>query len=242
MLVKTSGIVIKSTRYSESSSITKIYTRTHGMLSFIIQGVFSKSSRIKPSLLQPLQLLELDFYYKENQNLMRIKEARSLHRLNQMHFDPKRSTIVIVCAELIYKSIREEEKNEEMYDFLVQSIVTLDETDKNLVNFLLFFLLHFSKFLGFFPTNTYSAETPVFSLYDGIFRPHAPLHISMIEPPDSELLGRLIECEADQFDSLQIPRQNRHRLIDNMIDYYKIHVAGFEKLNSYEVLKSMYEK
>ena len=47
MIIKTNGIVLKYLKYKESSIICKIYTESHGLQSFIVNGVRStKSSQL----------------------------------------------------------------------------------------------------------------------------------------------------------------------------------------------------
>jgi DNA repair protein RecO (recombination protein O) len=47
MLDKTEGIVLKTTKYSESSVITSIFTKKYGLLSFIVQGIRSSKKQAK---------------------------------------------------------------------------------------------------------------------------------------------------------------------------------------------------
>ena len=140
MLAKSQGIVIKSTRYSESSAIVKMYTLSHGMLSFMIQAVYSKKSSLKPALLQPMQVLDLDYYFTDNKTLHKIKEARSAFSLNHLHFEMKRSAVALVVSELIFKCVQEEEENEALYKFLVSCIQIMDDPGKDSNNFLVYFL------------------------------------------------------------------------------------------------------
>ena len=74
MLDKTEGIVLKTTKYAESSIITNIFTKKYGLLSFIVQGVRSSRNKQKGNLIQPLNMLMLEIYLKEQRNLNRIKE------------------------------------------------------------------------------------------------------------------------------------------------------------------------
>ena len=44
MYVKTKGIILKNTNYSESSLITKIYTQTSGLKTFMLRGSSQRKS------------------------------------------------------------------------------------------------------------------------------------------------------------------------------------------------------
>jgi DNA repair protein RecO (recombination protein O) len=65
MLSKTQGIVINYVKYKESSIIAKIYTKEFGIQSYIENGVRSARAKNKIALFQPLTLLDLVIYHKE---------------------------------------------------------------------------------------------------------------------------------------------------------------------------------
>jgi DNA repair protein RecO (recombination protein O) len=240
MLTKSQGIVVKSTRYSESSAIVKIYTRQYGMLSFLIPGAYSKKSQLKAALLQPLQILELDFYYTENKNLYKIKEAKTARVLNNIHFERNRSANALVVSELIHKCIQEEEQNVELFAFLIQCIELLDDEKRNISNFLLMYLLHFSKYIGFFPSDNYTPSNPYFDLYEGRFKSGSGINKYLIDEESSSILQKLLKLDLLVFDSLEISSSGRLKLIEHLVDYYKIHISNFQQLNSFEVIKALY--
>lgn len=240
MILASEGIVLRTIKYSDSSVISKIYTREKGMLSFLIMGLYSKKAAIKPSMLQSLQPLELQFYWHQNKTLFKIKELRPAVILNNLHYDLNRSSIAVFMAELINKSIQEEETHPALYDFLMKSILMLDSLQSSLANFPLFFLLEYSKVLGFYPQNNYSTKTAFFELHQGMFTNESDNDNYFILPPASEYFGKMLETNFEQFDTLSIPKQTRQLLLKKMIAYYQIHLHGFRNLNSLQVLEDMY--
>lgn len=240
MIVATEGIVLRTIKYSDTSVISKIYTCEKGMLSFLIMGVYSKKAAIKPSMLQPLQPLELHFYWHQNKSLFKIKELRPSVILNNLHYDLNRSSIAVFMAELINKSIQEEETHPALYEFLMKSILMLDSLQSSLANYPLFFLLEYSKLLGFYPQNNYSAQTACFELHQGLFTQHSDNDNFFILPPASEYFSKMLDTSFEQFDTLAIPKSARQILIKKLIAYYQVHLHGFRNLNSLQVLEDMY--
>lgn len=240
MIVASEGIILRTIKYSDSSVISKIYTREKGMLSFLIQGIYSKKASIKPSMLQPLQPLELHFYFHQNKSLFKIKELRPSVILNSLHYDINRSSIAVFMAELINKSIQEEETHPALYDFLIKSILMLDSLQSSLANFPLFFLLEYSKLLGFYPNNNYAPDNACFELHQGVFTHESADDNYFILPPASEYLDKMLETSFEQFDTLTIPKHIRQLLLKKLIAYYQIHLHGFKNLNSLQVLEDMY--
>ena len=56
-------------------------------------------------------------------------------------------------SELLYKTLKEEEANPALFDFLINAIQLLDIKDEGIQNFHLVFLLHYMKYLGIYPFN-----------------------------------------------------------------------------------------
>src|SRR5688500_13994232 len=94
MLQKTEGIVLRTIKYSETSVVTNIYTRHFGLLSFIVPGVrTSKAKRNKAGMLQPMNMLDLDIYFKETQNLLRLKDYRTNYLYQSLPFDMIKTSV-----------------------------------------------------------------------------------------------------------------------------------------------------
>ncbi len=100
MLSKTRAIMLHYIRYNETSVIAYCYTKNFGRISLIIQGVRKKNAKVRLNLLQPLQINEIDFYFKEKPGLMRLKEIRSCHLADNVLFDTSKSTIALFLAEI----------------------------------------------------------------------------------------------------------------------------------------------
>jgi DNA repair protein RecO (recombination protein O) len=240
MIISSEGIVLRTVKYSDSSVISKIYTREKGMLSFLIMGVYSKKATVKPSMLQPLQPLEIHFYYHHNKNLFKVKELRPSVILNNLHFELSRSSVAIFMAEVINKSIQEEETHPALYDFLMKCILMTDSLDLSLANFPLFFMLEYSKVLGFYPHNDYSSINNCFALHQGMFTDVCDNENYFILPPASEYFAKMLDTSFDHFDSLLIPKPVRQLLLKKLIDYYQVHLHGFKNINSLQVLNDIF--
>ena len=101
MLHKTKGIVFRYTRYGETSIIVNIFTELFGLQSYIVNGVRSKSPKSKMALYQPLMLLDLVVYHKENAGIMRIKEVKSLYPYRTLFSDIYKSAVALFINEVL---------------------------------------------------------------------------------------------------------------------------------------------
>jgi DNA repair protein RecO (recombination protein O) len=240
MLIKCKAIILKTVDYSENSVVLKCLTDTHGIQSYMVNGVRSKKGSIRPSQLLPLTLLELESYHQQNKNLQRIKELRCVPQLKSMHFDLLKSSIGIFMGEVIHKLIKDENHIDiPLFTFLYNSIQILDLQSEQTANFPICFMVHLTKYLGFFPKGTFSETTNGFDTKEGIFEPYDVRNPYQLSPVLSEKLSYIIQHSIAENDELSITYAQRTQLLDYMIDYYKQHIEGVLDLKSHKVLAAV---
>jgi len=176
MLIKTRGIIFKAIKYSETSLIMDIYTEEKGLQKYIISGVRNKRSKVKTGLLQPATLVDMVAYFRDNKPMNRIKEIKAAQIYQSIPFDLMKGTISLFMIELAQKTIKEEESNPDLFNFLFSQFATLDNLEKINPNFHLSFMLDLSGYLGFFPGGAWSETTPWLNMKDGNFVKDEPLH------------------------------------------------------------------
>ncbi len=239
MLQHTQGIVIKATKYSETSLVTQIFTREYGMQGFLVQGVYRKKSAFQPSHFQHLNRLDMVVYHKPNRQLQKIKELEINPLFQSIPFHIQKTSLAIFMAEVLQKTIREEESNPGLFDFLNQIIQFLDDWEGPVANFPLFFLVRLSKFLGFFPRNNFKKENPFFNLEEGHFQKEKPGETNGILPPDSQYFSALIDQNLNAVNEPAIPLKSRQNLLNKLLDYFRFHLSEFSKVRSSYVLREV---
>lgn len=238
MISKTRGIVLHRIRYSESSIIAKIYTEQFGLCSCLAQGARKKKSSAKANLLQPLSLIELVMYHKETSGLQKVKELKGGDTLFSVQSDMAKTAIALFLSEMLARSLREETPNKPLFDFLYESVKTLDAVE-NPASFHLLFLVKLSKFLGFYPHGEFSDEKMFFNLPEGIFVSEKPHHLHYLDPEFSVLLRHLMSLDFDQLKNFSVDGKKRKILLEKIIDYYRLHLAGFHEIKSHGVLETV---
>jgi DNA repair protein RecO (recombination protein O) len=249
MIHRTSGIVFRTIRYSETSVISKIYTHKFGMQSYITNGVRKEKSRTKAVLLQVMSMLDMEVYYHEHRNLHRIREMRSEYIFSSLLFNPLKAAAGLFMMEVLNKCIREEEPNEEMFSFISEKLQTLDRQEKIPANQLLTFLLELSSLVGFYPHGELCTATSYFDLQAGRFVADASIHPYMVSPPLSENFSLLIRQEnfsktsdfAKAEGTTQFDSPLRRKLLDTLLQYFQLHVPNFSYPKSLHVLQEIFQ-
>lgn len=235
MLVRTKAIVISALRYQEKSLIVKCFTESDGLKSYYVRDAFSsKRNAQKTVYFQPLSLLEIEAVHKNKGTLEYFKEVRLAHPYFTINNDIVKTTIAIFLSEMLHHSIREEEKNQNLYSFLETALLWLDSHD-NAANFHLVLLLEITKFLGFYPDK--NDNHPFFEMTEGVFTPYHGL--SCLSEDDTALLRTLMGMKFDN-SGKAFHVSERQALLKILLDYYAFHLDGFRRPNSVEVLREVF--
>ena len=238
MLINTRGIVFQKINYSESSIIVKIYTEEFGILSFIVRGVKSKRSALKPAHFQPLTILDLVISHKENKSLHNIKEIKVGHAYRTVFSDSVKQSILFFLNEILLKTIKEETPDRSLFEWLFHALSWLDLTDKNVVNYHLVFLFQLSRFLGFYPKVS-GMEPLYFDLQEGLFQSVQPEHPAYISGPQVQQLILLRNSTFEDSSDLHIGNKNRRELLHILVNYYQMHLPNISQIKSLEVLENL---
>lgn len=220
MLHKTRGIVFRFTKYGETSIIVNIFTEVFGLQGYIVNGVRAKSTKSKIALYQPLTLVDMVVYYREQANINRIKEIKCLHPYQTLYQDVRKSAVSMFINEIMNKTVKEESHAQELCDFLVESLIALDNLSMGVENFHIIFLLKLSRLLGF---GAYNVNEVVGG------RPADIETESMVE--------HLIDSDYNAI----IPMTNllRRKVLELLLLFYSDHVDNLGEVRSVQVLRDV---
>ena len=236
MIVPTQGIVFRQTKFSETSIIASIYTSALGLQSYIVQGIRKQGSKQKAGLLQPGNYLELEVYHRPGKNLNRIKELKPALVYQSIPFDVLRGMILLFVMEVCNHSIKEEEPNDELFDFLVESLNQLDQSNQNITYFPQQFMVYLSRHLGFSPNvNSHLC----FDLEEGLFCAARPMHSNYIENMPVHLLREIMETSNWLEPKENYNKQHRLDLLNGLVTYFRLHIHNFQPIKSIQVLRQV---
>lgn len=221
MIFKTRGIVFRFTKYGETSIIVTIFTEQFGLQSYIVNGVRSKSAKNKIALFQPLTLVSLVVYHRENANIERIKEISCLHPYRSLATDVRKATLAIFINELLNKTVKEESHAGEIFQFLFEALVALDTLVTGFENFHLIFMLKLARYLGF-----------------GAYNTHDVIGARRVGEGTERILAQLLTAGYDS--SLVIDNIQRRNLLDLLLRFYAEHMEHLGEIRSVQVLREVF--
>jgi len=236
MIHKTRGIVLHSVKYGETSLIAHVYTEAFGSQSYLLKGIRSPRSRMKPALFRPLALLEMVVYKSDKQTLQHVREVHLAIPYKSLDTDIRKSSIALFLTELIWKSIRMEESYPELFGYLWNTFPLLDSQEENLASFHLVFAVGLCRYLGFQPQQNRSDSRRFFQLREGSFQAVFHPGTECLDETESIWFSALMETQMDRFSTLVIPPGMRGKLLEKLLLYYRLHLPGFPEIRSHAIL------
>ncbi len=229
MLHKTKGLALGYIRYRETSIIAKVYTEVFGIQSYIVNGVRSSTSKTnRIALFQPLTLLEMVVYHKKKEDTVhRISELKCYAPFHSLPYDVTKSSLALFVTEILGKTLKEEETNEALFEFLEHSVRYLDTAEEGFENFHIQFLMQYASFLGF------GIET-VEDLDSELKHNHYP---QLADRKEQYVTAQLLLNGYGM--TVPLDRQRRVNILEKIIFFYKIHMDSLGEIRSLEVLKEV---
>ena len=241
MLTKTTAIVLHNIKYGDTKMIVDMFTRSHGRMSFVVPIPKSAKSKFRKQLFQPLALLSLEYDYRPKVQLQKIKEAGILHPYSSLLFDIDKLTVSMFIAEFLYHSLYGEQQNEQMFDYISDSMQWFDSSPISAANFHLVFMMRLSRFLGFYPNLDDYVHGCVFDLRNGGFSSVAPLHSDFLSADEASLISLMMRMNYPTMHLFKFSREQRNRILDVILSYYRLHIPGFPEMKSLDVLRRLYD-
>ena len=239
MISASRGIVFHQLKYSETSIIAKIFTEKFGMQSYIIKGARRKKSKTSAGMFQHLSLVELTANHKEKSNIHFLQDVRLTYQYSTIPYDIYKSSILLLINEILYRSVKEEETNAELFDFIYNALQWLDLRESGFANFHLVFLLQLSKYLGFFPKGIYSETNHVFNMNSGCFEKIIPNHPNYFNEKAAYQFSLLAQVSFENMLDVALNNTSRNNLLNNIIEYYQLHIPNLGTPKSLKILKEV---
>lgn len=235
MLCSTEGIVFHNVKYADKKVISKIYTKDFGLLSLNINVGNSQKSKIKPAIIQPLSQLEIVLSLKENKEVQQLIEAKCTYVYQQLPTHFIKSSIALFINEVLYKCLKEQVKNEDLYHLIVKTYQWLDLSEAHYNDLHVYFLFELTKHLGFYPSNNYNTLEKYFDTREGKFHAVSQSFPLSFDDKQSQLFSQLFQFKLQEQRVFSKPE--RQSLLDCLMAYYQMQVPGLHEFKSHKVLQ-----
>jgi len=240
MIIDTQGIVLRALKYGDRKLIVDLLTRNEGRLSCVATIAAARRGGIRKSVFGLLNILDVTVDMRPGRQLHAIRSVRIGVPYVSIPFDARKLSISLFLSEFVYHGTRSEQCNPALYAFVLNSLQWLDACEGNFANFHLVFMMHMSRFVGFFPNADDYRDGDLFDLRAATFTSVRPLHPDFLPPADAARVCSLLRMQYATMRLFRMSHDERNRIADVILHYYRLHVPSFPELRSLDILKTLW--
>jgi len=240
---KTQAIVLTTVPINDHTQFVHFYTEKFGRITCRIP-LTSRGKRANQlrTMMTPMTVLEIVLKGSPMQDIRQIGEAQILqspYLFTLTH--PDKSSQCLYMAELIAHTVREEESNPQLWNYILGSLEVLEHCEKGRANFHLIFTCGLISQLGFSVDTEQYEEGSRFDLIEGTFTKDVIQHPYYLNEETAKWFRKLFDTHFDTMDQLELNRSGRSTLLDILLVFLGQHIPEMGHLQSIEVLKSLFE-
>ena len=240
MYEKLKGVVLNTIRYSDKHNIVHIYTDERGLMSFAVPQGKTQAARMRNAMLMPLSLVEMEAALRPGRDVATMRDLRRAFPLTTIYSDPVKNAIAMFISELLTHVIQEPEGNEPLFRYIEQSVQLLEQMTSHVANFHICFLYHLGGHLGIQPNVESYRQGHWFDMTDGVFVPATVQGHQHLPPQEAQVIHLLSRMTFANMGAFRFNREERNRVLDVIINYYRLHNAAIGTLRSPDILKQLF--
>lgn len=149
-LIETEGLILRSYSLSEADKIVVLFTREEGVVRGVAKGARRLKSRYGSSL-EPFTIVQLEFFRKEERELVSIQRLDLVTSYFTIASDPDFLQKFAYLAEVLIAFTPPHDANETLYRMVKTCLDTAAENLESLENIALYFELWLLRLGGYLP-------------------------------------------------------------------------------------------
>lgn len=240
---KTRAIVLTSVPINDRSQLVHFYTESQGRVTCRVPlATRGKKAQQLRTMMTPMTILELVLKGRPTDPIRTIAEAQVLqspYMLTLTH--PDKASQCIYIAELIAHTVREEEANPRLWQYISASLEVLENCEAGWANFHLIFTNGLTQLLGFSIDTEEYHEGCRLDLIEGCFTSQPIYHPYYLNEVSAKWFFKLLETRYDTMHELKLNRSERAALLDMQLAFLGQHIPEMGHLKSVEVLKTLFD-
>jgi len=169
--------------------------------------------------------------------LQYIKDLKTSFLYSSLHTNIVKSAIAMFLAEILSQALKEEEQNLPLFNYLETSFKWLD-TNSQISNAHLLFLLELTKYLGFYPDDS-EIDADFFNLLEGQFQ-HINNSKYCISGENLTLLKQMLGTNFDALNEIKMSSKQRQQFLKMLLQYFDLHLTNFNQPKSLQILNDVF--
>jgi DNA repair protein RecO (recombination protein O) len=242
MLHNTKGIVLRVTKYGDTSVILSAYTELFGLQQYIVKGVrtTSKKGANKAVYYQPAAILQMEVYHTPMKQLQMLKEVNWDYIYQNVYSDVIRNAVATYIVEVLQQTLQPE-PHPELFYLIEDTFKQLDKGGAALAsNLSIYFLIHLTETLGFGLQGKWTEATPLLDVKEGQFVKDKPLHPYFLEGIEAQTASQFMSLQFyNDLENIQLNGQQRKKILELFQLSLSWHYKGFKEIKSLAILQAV---
>jgi DNA repair protein RecO (recombination protein O) len=242
MIHNTKGIVLRVTKYGDTSIIMTAYTELFVLQQYIIKGarVTSKKGANKGVFYQPAAILQMEVYHTPMKAMQMVKEVSWDYVYQTVYSDVLRNAVALYIVEVLQQTMQPE-PHPEMFYLIEDTFKQLDKGGAGLVsNLPIYFLIHLSQTMGFGLQGKYSDETPILDIKEGEFVSKPPAHPYYLEAQTAQVASTFLAVQFyNDLETISLSGGQRKKILELFQLSLSWHYKKFSEIKSLPILQSI---
>lgn len=239
MIKKTQAIILNKIKYKDNSYIVNFFSKDYGRFAALIRISNTARSDIKTSSFFSLNIVDIEIKLKNTREVQNITYCNNAENLTNIILDINKLTIAQFIAEIILKTIKEEESNLNIFNYLKKIAIKLNSSLETTNNIHLLFLKDFASLSGFAFNNNYSENTQYFNIKEGMFVSKFDNTNDALDKKTSQVLNKLLNAK-ENYELNELTKSDKINILNKLLFYYEQHIPSFGKTKSLKILQEVF--
>ena len=214
---KTRIIVLHLTKFGETGMVAHTLDARSGRRSFLVRGL-KRGNAV--ALFHPLSLLEAVSVESPKSSLASLREWEPAALLREIRGSRIKGSVAMFISEVLYRSFTDELSDPHFFNWLNDTVLTLESAPGSVANFPLWFLVGYAVQMGFMP--------------DGAIEPPG-----LFSPEETALFFRILRSSFDEAMAIALSAGRRQDFSRKMLQYLSYHLGIHINARSLDVLHAV---
>lgn len=233
------AVILKTQSYSDTRRIIHVYSLEKGYLSLMSPSFLFKR---KNNPIHLMQVSEIEYSGNERSRFQQLNTISPLLNLPALYFDVVKMNILLLWGEVLDLLLKNEGKNEALFEFVVSSVEYLNSATQGVGNFNLLFLYRLAGLIGYRIHSESWQEGYVFSIQDGGFHPADDGTARISGPNTATAIHKLCTCPVHEAKDIPLNQSARNTLLDIIFLFYTTHLGIDFNIKSIQVIREIFQK
>ena len=248
MINNTEALILSCYPFGDTSLICNLFTKDFGRVSIISKGA-RKIKNQNHAILQPLQYVNVHYYFKPKRNIQLLKEASIDLHFYTIQNNYKKLIYSYNIIDILNQICKTDNPNNIIFRLSKKVLKKINTcNNNNIILYHSFFLLQLFRYLGYQPIIDYCSEceqqlnTAIYNNKTGQLVCHQCSTISNIPIDLSKdtlnIISALSNTHINKLTNIKISSNNLLNEIQHYLLYYfSFHIVDMQKLKSLVLLK-----